>query len=97
MFEDRYICTHCGATMRSPKKVSGMGCWVTLLLLVLFIATVVTFLWLLSILVLILDAIIYYCTLKKNCCPKCKGKECVIPINTPMGQKMLRDFASAKS
>ena len=25
MFEDRYVCTHCGVTMRTPKKVSDMG------------------------------------------------------------------------
>ena len=95
MFEDRYICTNCGTTMRSPKKVSGMGCWVTLLLLLLFVGSVVTLLWPLAILILVADAIIYYATLKKNCCPKCKGKECVIPLNTPMGQKLMRDFKSA--
>ena len=92
MFEDRYVCTQCGATMRSPKKVSGMGCWVTALLFVLFVLTLVTFMWILSLIVLIADAIIYYATLKKNCCPNCKGKECVIPINSPMGQKLIREL-----
>lgn len=93
MFEDRYICTHCGATMRSPKKVSGMGCWVTGLLFVLFVLTLVTFMWVLSLIILILDAIIYYATLKKNCCPKCKGKECVISVSSPMGQKLIHDLS----
>ena len=83
--------------MRNPKKISGMGCWVTILLFILFVITVVTFLWILSFLILVLDAIIYYATLKKNCCPKCKGKECVIPINTPMGKKLMRDFASVST
>ena len=95
MLDDRYICTHCGATMRAPKKVSGMGCWVTILLFVLFVISIVTFLWMLTLLLLIADAIIYYSTLKKNCCTKCKGKECVIPINTLMGQKLLRDISAA--
>ena len=93
MFEDRYVCTQCGATMRSPKKVSGMGCWVTALLFVLFVLTLVTFMWILSLIILIADAIIYYAALKKNCCPKCKGKECVIPINSPMGQKLMRELS----
>jgi hypothetical protein len=96
MFEDRYVCTQCGATMRSPKKVSGMGCWVTALLFVLFVLTLVTFMWILSLIVLIADAIIYYATLKKNCCPKCKGKECVIPINSPMGQKLMRELSTGR-
>jgi hypothetical protein len=96
MFEDRYVCTQCGATMRSPKKVSGMGCWVTALLFVLFVLTLVTFMWVLSLIVLIADAIIYYATLKKNCCPKCKGKECVIPINSPMGQKLMRELSTGR-
>ena len=96
MFEDRYVCTQCGASMRSPKKVSGMGCWVTALLFVLFVLTLVTFMWVLSLIVLIADAIIYYATLKKNCCPKCKGKECVIPINSPMGQKLMRELSTGR-
>ena len=95
MFEDRYICTNCGTTMRSPKKVSGMGCWVTTLLFLLFVGSVVTLMWPVAILILFVDAVIYYATLKKNCCPECKGKECVIPLNTPMGQKLMRDFKSA--
>ena len=81
--------------MRSPKKVSGMGCWVTVLLFLLFVGSIITLMWLVSILILIADAIIYYATLKKNCCPKCKGKECVIPLSTPMGQKLMHDFKSA--
>ena len=96
MFEDRYVCTQCGASMRSPKKVSGMGCWVTALLFVLFVLTLVTFMWILSLIILIADAIIYYATLKKNCCPKCKGKECVIPINSPMGQKLMRELSTGR-
>ena len=96
MFEDRYVCTQCGASMRSPKKVSGMGCWVTALLFVLFVLTLVTFMWILSLIILIADAIIYYTTLKKNCCPKCKGKECVIPINSPMGQKLMRELSTGR-
>ena len=96
MFEDRYVCTQCGATMRCPKKVSGMGCWVTALLFVLFVLTLVTFMWILSLIILIADAIIYYATLKKNCCPKCKGKECVIPINSPMGQKLMRELSTGR-
>ena len=96
MFEDRYVCTQCGATMRSPKKVSGMGCWVTALLFVLFVLTLVTFMWILSLIILIADAIIYYATLKKNCCPKCKGKECVIPINSPMGKKLMRELSTGR-
>ena len=81
--------------MRSPKKVSGMGCWVTALLFLLFVGSVVTLMWPVAILILFVDAVIYYATLKKNCCPECKGKECVIPLNTPMGQKLMRDFKSA--
>ncbi|MGN0888762.1 MAG: hypothetical protein ACI4UY_07775 [Kiritimatiellia bacterium] len=96
MFEDRYVCTQCGASMRSPKKVSGMGCWVTALLFVLFVLTLVTFMWILSLIILIADAIIYYATLKKNCCPKCKGKECVIPINSPLGQKLMRELSTGR-
>ena len=96
MFEDRYVCTQCGASMRSPKKVSGMGCWVTALLFVLFVLTLVTFMWILSLIILIADAIIYYATLKKNCCPKCKGKECVIPINSPMGQKLMHELSTGR-
>lgn len=96
MFEDRYVCTQCGASMRSPKKVSGMGCWVTALLFVLFVLTLVTFMWILSLIILIADAIICYATLKKNCCPKCKGKECVIPINSPMGQKLMRELSTGR-
>ena len=96
MFEDRYVCAQCGASMRSPKKVSGMGCWVTALLFVLFVLTLVTFMWILSLIILIADAIIYYATLKKNCCPKCKGKECVIPINSPMGQKLMRELSTGR-
>ena len=96
MFEDRYVCTQCGASMLSPKKVSGMGCWVTALLFVLFVLTLVTFMWILSLIILIADAIIYYATLKKNCCPKCKGKECVIPINSPMGQKLMRELSTGR-
>ena len=96
MFEDRYVCTQCGASMRSPKKVSGMGCWVTVLLFVLFVLTLVTFMWILSLIILIADAIIYYATLKKNCCPKCKGKECVIPINSPLGQKLMRELSTGR-
>ncbi|MBR4652206.1 MAG: hypothetical protein IKO72_02490 [Kiritimatiellae bacterium] len=92
MAKARYICTKCGATMWAPTKISGMGCWVTILLLIAFVATVVTFLWVVSFLILVLDAIIYYCTLKKNCCPKCKGAECVIPLDTPMGRRLLQDF-----
>ena len=82
--------------MYRPKKVSGMGCWVTALLFLLFVGSIVTMLWPLAILILVADAIIYYATLKKNCCPKCKGKDCVIPLNTPMGQKLMRDFKSAE-
>ena len=92
MAKAHYICTKCGATMWNPKKISGMGCWITVLLFIAFVASVVTFLWVVSFLILVLDAIIYYCTLKKNCCPKCKGTECVIPIDTPMGRRLLRDF-----
>ena len=88
----RYICTKCGATMWKPKKISGMGCWVTILLFIAFLVTIDMAQWELSFLILVLDAIIYYCTLKKNCCPKCKCNKCVIPIDTPMGQKLLRDF-----
>ena len=92
MAKARYICTKCGATMWKPKKISGMGCWITALLFIAFVASVVTLLWGVSFLILVLDAIIYYCTLKKNCCPTCKGKECVIPIDTPMGHRLLRDL-----
>lgn len=73
-----------------------MGCWVTALLFVLFVLTLVTFMWILSLIILIADAIIYYAMLKKNCCPKCKGKECVIPINSPMGQKLMRELSTGR-
>ena len=81
--------------MWKPKKVSGMGWIVSILLAILFFATLLTVI--IPIIILIVDTIIYYCTLKKNCCPECKGKECVIPINTPIGQKLLRDFSDGSN
>ena len=63
-----------------------------MLLFFLFVGSLVMMLWPVAILILIADAIIYYATLKKNCCPRCKGKECVIPLDTPMGRKLKRDF-----
>ena len=79
--------------MWRPKKISGMGCWVTALLFLLFMVSIALF-WPLAIFVLVLDAVIYYATLKKNCCAKCKGHDCVIPIDTPMGRKLMHDFSS---
>ena len=83
--------------MRKPKKVSGMKGIVTILLAVLFFSTIVTAMWLLSFFLLVLDAIIYYSTLKENCCAKCKGKECVIALDTPMGQKISRTLKGEES
>ena len=97
MLDDCYICTNCGATLRRPKEFSGMGCWPQVLLALLLILSVVALLWLVAFLIVLVDAIIYYATLKKNCCPKCKGKECVIPLNSPMGKKLMQNLKSASS
>ena len=85
--KSRYVCSECGATMWSPKRVSDMGCRVAGGLLAMFVCAVyvsmfVTYMWILPLLVLVLDMIVYKLTLKKNCCPKCGGVSCVVPIDS---------------
>ena len=86
----RYVCAECGATMWSPKKVSGMGWGMALILLavfialviIMFVANIVLIMWPALPLLLVFDAVIYYLTLKRNCCPKCGGKRCVVPLKS---------------
>lgn len=85
-----YICTRCGATMQRPTLLSATGTW---LIVLTFVLLFVALLWPIVFTALIACVLIFFVTLKKNCCPKCGGNECVVPINTPMGQKLLRDLA----
>ena len=33
---------------------------------------------------------------KSNCCQKCKAKNCIIPVNTPRGEKLFNEYYEEK-
>lgn len=74
------ICTLCGYTGSSKKKVKGNFLTEVILWLFFLIPGLIYSIWRL--------------TSKQDVCPKC-GNASMIPSDTPMGQKMMADFPVA--
>lgn len=77
MVEVEYICTSCGNLIK-PKTQTKGSFWMEVLLWMLFI----------------LPGLLYSLTRLGNkvyVCPIC-GKDTVIPTNTPVGQKLLKEY-----
>ena len=90
----RFICSRCGTQINKPKRKSrsNLGCIVMGLLFLVTLPTII-----IPIIIVIVDYMWYRSSIKNMCCPCCEGSECVIPINSPMGQKLMRDFSASKS
>ena len=86
-----YICSKCGMKLSKPKKKTR-GPAGLLLMAILFLVTLPTII--IPIIILIVDHMWYYGSVKDMCCPQCGGKECVIPINSPMGKKIAQDLST---
>ena len=90
----RFICSRCGTQINKPKRKSrsDLGCVVMGLLFLITLPTII-----IPIIIVIIDYMWYRSSIKNMCCPFCEGNECVISINSPMGQKLIRDFSASKS
>lgn len=87
----KYICSNCGY-LQDEIGVSG-GCahsfWGWCIIVTLLISL---FYWL-GFIVLAFEILFFILTGgKSNCCKKCKAKDCVIPVNTPRGEKIFNEY-----
>lgn len=87
----RYICSNCGY-LQDEIGVSG-GCahdfWGWCIIVTLLISL---FYWV-GFIVLAFEILFFILTSgKSNCCKKCKAKDCVIPVNTPRGEKIFNEY-----
>ena len=96
-FEKEKICKNCGFIGKEKKKVRGtlsmeLSLWVLGLILLIFPP--------LGILVLIF-ALFYslyrLASPKLVICPSCKAENCMIPIDSPIGQKLFQEFKNTKN
>jgi hypothetical protein len=88
------VCTSCGNIGQNKKAVQGTSA-VEFALFFFGVAVAIFITWMIG-LVVILGAIaysIYRSTTKKNTCAKCSGTS-LIPLDTPMGQKILKEMHS---
>lgn len=87
----KYICSNCGY-LQDEIGVSG-GCahdfWGWCIIVTLLISL---FYWV-GFIVLAFEILFFILTSgKSNCCKKCKAKDCVIPVNTPRGEKIFNEY-----
>lgn len=78
--DDDYICRACGHR-GVPESGKGGSAWILLILLMLYI----------------IPGVIYWLWRRGTgykSCPACGSKE-VIPVSTPMGQKLAQEFHAA--
>ena len=93
-----YICTKCGGITKNPKEVGsgiGLGVWIVLALLSAVFAIFVVVMWA-AVAVVAVAWIASKSGRKKYVCPHCGQTDCLIPVTTPEGKRLLgkSDYAS---
>ena len=96
MSDKEKICKNCGSIGQEKKIVcTTVSHWVAIGLLGLFLLVLLPF-----ILALPLFAFFYgldrLLASKKWVCPSCGAEESMIPLNTPVGRKMLKELKNTK-
>lgn len=92
MFEKEKICKNCGSIGHEQKMAcTTTSHWIVIGLLGLFLFVILPF-----ILALLLFAFFYgldrLLLPRKIVCPSCKAEGTMIPVNTPIGKKLLQEF-----
>ncbi len=88
-----YICRNCG----NMQDISGQGkgCAVDFFQVALFftiiISLIVPILWF-AVAFEILFLILSSNSIKKNYCWSCKASDCIVPLNSPAGETIFKDF-----
>jgi len=91
--ETQYICTNCG-TIGQPVYRTSPKAW---LIILIFFITFVIFppsivLMALGLAFLPVVSITSWLGFRKKVCPVCKKEDTMIPLESPMGQKILREI-----
>lgn len=87
----KYICSNCGYLQDELCGTGNdaQGFWVFSLIITFIIALFVPVAW------IVVGFEILFCILtggKLNSCRKCKAKDCMLPIDTPKGEKLFNEF-----
>lgn len=87
----KYICSNCGHLQNEIGESGGCahGFWG----ICIFITIIISLLYWVGFIVLAFEILFFILTGgKSNCCYKCKAKDCVIPVNTPRGEKLFNEY-----
>lgn len=87
----KYICSNCGY-LQNEIGISG-GCAHTFWSWCIIITLLLSLIYWVGFIVLAFEILFFILTGgKSNCCHKCKAKDCVIPVNTPRGEKLFDEY-----
>lgn len=90
----KYICRNCGF-MQYSYGTSNSGCalvfWIVCLILTILIGLFAPVAF-----IVVLFEILFIILVSKpnntNICFECKAKDCIVPLDTPAGRKIYKDF-----
>lgn len=87
----KYICSNCGH-LQTEIGNSG-GCAHDFWGICIFFTIFISLIYWVGFIVLAFEILFFILTSgKSNCCYKCKAKDCVIPVNTPRGEKLFNEY-----
>lgn len=87
----KYICSNCGNLQNTIGENSGCAhdFWGITLFITIMIAIFIPVAWV----VIGFEILFFILTGRSsNCCNKCNAKDCVIPVNTPRGEKIHNEY-----